>query len=79
MTSLILSDYSSLKKRWKNGVPIGENRFGVLEDEDILEEEDIHEVESIYIQPPDGNQSDGNDDSGDEGDPDKLTKGILEV
>ena len=46
---------------------------------DILDEEDMHMVESIYIQPPDGDQSDGNDDSEDEGDPDKLTKGILQV
>lgn len=36
-------------------------------------------VTDIYIEPPDDSDSDGNDESGDEGDPGSLARSVLEV
>jgi hypothetical protein len=47
---------------------------------DILEEEEIVDVEEIYLQPPEGDDSDGYDDSDtEEGHSGKISRTILQV
>jgi hypothetical protein len=46
---------------------------------DILEDEQTLNVEGIYLNPPDGDDSDGYDYSDEEGQPEALSRNILQV
>jgi hypothetical protein len=46
---------------------------------DILDDEQSLNVEGIYLNPPEGDDSDGYDDSDEEGQPEALSRNILQV